>query len=621
MVGRDRGFSKSDHSLRCIGSDTESGLDCTTGGAAGGRKPEFVSDTSCDYQTPNVAHRDQQPGVTPIANKYSVNLDDFLGSEEGSAVNNMDDTVVKKDTSILTGIEQTSQMISPRKLLSVQYCSTPAAASPGPKAGSAMRRGHDETKAAPSHFKESPSTKLPSYAMSANRRSEDVATMIEYSSLESSAPQLNPSTGRLPTTTATTDAFEDINLEAPPSHHDQQDPPSLSPPPPSLSHNSDPTVYRKPYSSKPVEYNEKHNKKDNEEWFDRKAAYKKQFKKAIIILLIAALMLSILFNIVQALSNNTYQVRQPVIIRPVMNHTQLERTQPSYYADPEIQEMFGDTSLRKVFYGINYTPPNSIYPQCGVDQKQVAKDIATLSQLTNRVRLFSTDCEQADMVLNAIEGLGVNMTISMGLWVNRFAEVTIRQLANMRRILNKYPNHLINSIFLGNEVLFRDDLSDQELIGFIEYVREYLERKGLTIPVGTSEVGFKWSPGLASHVDVMGVNIQPFFGGADVNRSLTWTYDYLLEEISTKRTSRKTKIVLSEVGWPIKGDPLHLANPGIQQLQLFLDNWVCANQNSDIGWYWHEAFDTPWNDLRNHNYWGILGDENKLKPNLTLPNC
>ncbi|KAA8917714.1 hypothetical protein TRICI_000153 [Trichomonascus ciferrii] len=620
MVGKTRVFSKTDHSLRCIDSDTESGLDCTTGVVgAGGRKPDFISDASCDYQTPDVTHGGQHTGVTPIANKYSVNVDDFLASDEGSADNSnkkMDATVVKRDTSMLTDTEPASQLISPRKLLSVQYCSTPAVSAADLRARSAMRREHAETvKAVPDIAEEFTSANLPPYAISANPRSADVATMIEYSSLESSGPQLNPSIERPAAATATTDAFEDVDLEAPPTHHDPPDPPSSLPPSPSLSQNSDPTVYRKH-----VEQNE--NEKKNEgEWFDRKAAYKVQLKKSLIILLIAALALSILFNIIQALSNNSNQGRQPVIIQPIMNHTQLERTQPSFYTDPDIQEMFGDSALKKVFYGINYTPPNSIYPQCGVDQKQVAKDIATLSQLTNRVRLFSTDCEQADMVLNAIQGLGVNMTVSMGLWVNRFAEVTVRQLANMRRILNKYPSKLINSIILGNEVLFRDDLSDQELIGFIEYVKEYLERKGLHIPVGTSEVGFKWSPGLASHVDIMGVNIQPFFGGADVNRSLTWTYDYLLEEISTKRTSRNTEIVLSEVGWPIKGDPLHLANPGIQQLQLFLDNWVCANQNSDVGWYWHEAFDTPWNDLRKHNYWGILGDDNKLKPNLTLPDC
>lgn len=620
MVGKSRVFSKSDHSLRCIDSDTESGLDCTVGVVdAGRRNREFISDASCDYQTPDMSHGGQKPGVTPIANKYSVNVDDFVasGGESAANNNNMDATVVKRDTSMFTDIEQNSQLFSPRKLLSVQYCSTPAASAPDPTASSAVRRGPAETvKADPDVIEKSPSTNLPSYAMSPNRRSADVATMIEYSSLESTAPQLNPSTGYSQPITASPDSFEDVELEDPPTHHGPPDSPSHPPPSPSLSHNSDPTVYRKP-----VEYNEKNDKKNDGEWFDRKSVYKKQLKQAFIILLIAALMLSILLNIVQVLSNNSNQDRQPAMAHPVMNHTRLERTQPSFYTDSDVQELFGDSDLKKVFYGINYTPPNSIYPQCGVDQKQVAKDIVTLSQLTNRVRLFSTDCEQVDMVLNAIQGLGVNMTVSMGLWVNRFAEVTIRQLANMRRILNRYPSHLINSIILGNEVLFRDELSDQELIGFIEYVKEYLERKGLHIPVGTSEVGFKWTPGLASHVDIMGVNIQPFFGGADVNRSLTWTYDYLLEEISTKRTSRNTEIILSEVGWPIKGDSLHLANPGIQQLQLFLDNWVCANQNSDVGWYWHEAFDTPWNDLRKHNYWGILGDDNKLKPNLTLPNC
>lgn len=114
------------------------------------------------------------------------------------------------------------------------------------------------------------------------------------------------------------------------------------------------------------------------------------------------------------------------------------------------------------------------------------------------------------------------MTLSLGVWVDRSYEGSRRQMKDMNRIVTAYPSKYIDSILIGNEVLFRQDMSQEELIAYIESAKSFLKSKNLDIPVGTSEIGAKWNAELASHVDVLAANIHPFFGGVPVNVSTKW---------------------------------------------------------------------------------------------------
>lgn len=132
------------------------------------------------------------------------------------------------------------------------------------------------------------------------------------------------------------------------------------------------------------------------------------------------------------------------------------------------------------------------------------------------------DCQQADFVLNAIRDLELDMTVSLGVWIDKTEEGSRRQINLMKRIVSTYPAKYIDSIIVGNEVLFREDMTQHQLISHIESVKEFLKSKKIDIPVGTSEIGSKWNAELASHVDVLAANIHPFFGGVPVNISTKW---------------------------------------------------------------------------------------------------
>jgi hypothetical protein len=162
-----------------------------------------------------------------------------------------------------------------------------------------------------------------------------------------------------------------------------------------------------------------------------------------------------------------------------------------------------DTELKQIFGGMDYTPLNAQYPGCGAIQSNVTADIATMSQLTKQIRLYGTDCNQTEMVLNAIQDLKVDMTVFVGVWVDTNATTLARQLADMYSILSKYPADLIDGVAVGNEVLFREDKTEAELIDLINEVRTNVTAMNLgkTIPICTSDLGSKWTSTLSAAVD------------------------------------------------------------------------------------------------------------------------
>jgi hypothetical protein len=149
-----------------------------------------------------------------------------------------------------------------------------------------------------------------------------------------------------------------------------------------------------------------------------------------------------------------------------------------------------DSSLHRIFPGMDYTPENAQYPACGSLQSNVTADVAILSQLTTKVRLYGTDCEQATMVLDAIQNLKVNMTVFVGVWVDTNATTLQRQLDAMYSILKTYPTDLIEGIAVGNEVLFREDKTEAELIALIQEVKTNVTAMNLSksIPICTRYV-------------------------------------------------------------------------------------------------------------------------------------
>jgi exo-beta-1,3-glucanase (GH17 family) len=298
-----------------------------------------------------------------------------------------------------------------------------------------------------------------------------------------------------------------------------------------------------------------------------------------------------------------------------------------------------NANLHKVFPGIDYSPINTQYPDCLTNppsQNNITRDLAVLSQLTNVVRLYGTDCNQTEMLLHSIDRLDLNGTVKvwLGVYLDNNSTTNTRQLSRMYEIINTYGTSSFLGVIIGNEVLFNQYMTESALQTLLIEVKSNFTNKGISLPVTTSDLGNNWSAALASAADYVMANVHPFFAGVSASTAASWTWDFWQENDSGFKTSASQNII-SETGWPSQGGTdcgaatscTEGSVAGINEMNTFMNDWVCQALANGTNYFWFEAFDEPWKiqfdtagqDWEDH--WGLMDVNRNLKSGVVIPDC
>ncbi|KAJ9131731.1 Endo-beta-1,3-glucanase [Pleurostoma richardsiae] len=308
----------------------------------------------------------------------------------------------------------------------------------------------------------------------------------------------------------------------------------------------------------------------------------------------------------------------------------------------EIQKLLNNPDLHKVFPGVDYTPLNTQYPDClrnPPSQNNITRDMAVLSQLTNTIRLYGTDCNQTEMTIHAIKRLEMEDTVKiwMGVWQDNNQTTNDRQLAQMWDILDTYGDSPFKGVIVANEILYRQQMTASELGQLLSSVRSNITAKGMSLPVATSDLGDALTAELVEQSDYVMANIHPFFGGVNAEDAASWTWTFWETHNGPFFKSDTSKNVISETGWPSQGgtdcgttsitDCPDAAVAGIDELNQFMDDWVCAALTNGTEYFWFEAFDEPWKiqfdtgDQNWEDHWGLMDVNRNLKKGVKIPDC
>lgn len=278
-------------------------------------------------------------------------------------------------------------------------------------------------------------------------------------------------------------------------------------------------------------------------------------------------------------------------------------------SSPEVKALLNNKAFHKVFPGMDYTPLNAQYPDCihnPPSQNNITLDIAQLSQLTPAVRLYGTDCSQTEMVLTAIDRLGYNDTLQVwiGVWLGNNATTNARQLSQMEDVLRTYPSKHFAGIIVGNEVLFREDMTEATLASNLSNVRQTLADLSIDLPVATSDLGDDWTADLASDSDIVMANVHPFFAGVTPSAAPGWTWEFWQNHNVDLKTSSTASgkgwpgSIIAEVGWPSDGGTncggmdgsckqgQEGAVAGISEMNEFMEGWVCESLKNGTTFFW-----------------------------------
>jgi len=251
---------------------------------------------------------------------------------------------------------------------------------------------------------------------------------------------------------------------------------------------------------------------------------------------------------------------------------------------------------------------------------EIDSDLKLLKRYTSRIRTYST--LQNPQVYRLAEKDGLQ--VLAGAWIDRRLDNNEKEIDTLIAQARRYPNS-IGRVIVGNEVLFRNDIPPEQLMGYVDRVRAAIHQ-----PVSIAEPWHIWAkyPELVEHVDFITVHLFPYWNGiaAVGNGSGEDRFPAIKDALGSYETLHKMypnkPIVIGEIGWPSNGDRFKYADPSVSNEAIFLRTWFNEAKKRNIDYYIMEAFDQPWKEAlsgRTEAYWGMFNADRQLKFPFTGP--
>lgn len=275
-------------------------------------------------------------------------------------------------------------------------------------------------------------------------------------------------------------------------------------------------------------------------------------------------------------------------------------------SESEIRKQFSET-LNMGIHGLCFSP--YIEGQMIGDvlsENQINRRLDIISPFSQWIRTFS--CSEGNELIPAI-ACQKGLKTLVGAWISNDKD---RNEKEIQSLIALGKSGFVTIAAVGNEVLHRGEISEQELLHYIKRVREALPA---SIPVGYVDAYYQFldKPNLIAACDVILTNCYPFWEGAENAYALS----YLNEIIElTKQAANGKKIIITETGWPSLGESVELAKPShLNAMKYFISvqEWA-KSKNIDL--FYFSSFDESWKVNQEGEVgaaWGIWDKNEKLK--------
>lgn len=263
-------------------------------------------------------------------------------------------------------------------------------------------------------------------------------------------------------------------------------------------------------------------------------------------------------------------------------------------------------TLNKGLHGLCFSPYVE-GQQAGdiLSAEQIKRRLDIIAPHTKWIRSFS--CTEGNELIPEIAHQKGLKTV-VGAWISNDRNRNEKEIETLIKLAKA---GLVDIAGVGNEVLHRNEISEQELITYLKKVKEAVP----TIPVAYVDAYYQFldRPDLVSNCDVLLVNFYPFWEGVNNDYALSYLQNML--EL-TQTISMGKKIIISETGWPSKGDGVENAIPSeINAMKYFVASQEWAKRN-DIELFYFSSFDESWKVKQEGTVgtaWGIWDKNEKLK--------
>ena len=262
--------------------------------------------------------------------------------------------------------------------------------------------------------------------------------------------------------------------------------------------------------------------------------------------------------------------------------------------------------LRHKIHGISFSPyVDGQSPGAEISERQIRERLSIIQPYTHWIRSFSCrDGNQETPRIAHENGLKtmVGVVLSEDLELN---EIELRNGIEVAR-----AGHA--DIFaVGNEVMLREDLTEDQLIDYIERAKAAVPG----VPVGTVDAYFLFEnhPRVAAACDTLLVNCYPFWESCPAEYALLYMKEMYRRALNV---ADGKKVIISETGWPTVGSAFGAAIPSYDNaVEYFIRTYQWAHEEG-IEIFYFSSFDESWKIGDEGDvgaYWGLWDKDGNLK--------
>lgn len=271
----------------------------------------------------------------------------------------------------------------------------------------------------------------------------------------------------------------------------------------------------------------------------------------------------------------------------------------------DLKSLFQEIMTAKVF-GFCY----SLYedgqgPGTIITEAQVRRRMQVLQPHSEWVRSFSC-IEGNEHIPRIAKELGMKTLV--GAWLGNDMEKNEEEIEALIALAKE---GVVDVAAVGNEVLYRKDLTEEQLLEYIRRVKAALP----DIQVGYVDAYYEFDqkPHIADACDIILVNCYPFWEGTPIE----YAFDHMKHMYNIAKNAGKGKpVMITETGWPSEGAALGGAQPSKENaLKYFLNTQLWSN-DEEIPVFYFASFDESWKVGAEGDvgaYWGIWDKNEKIK--------
>ncbi|MEC3906257.1 glycosyl hydrolase family 17 protein [Tamlana sp. 2201CG12-4] len=262
--------------------------------------------------------------------------------------------------------------------------------------------------------------------------------------------------------------------------------------------------------------------------------------------------------------------------------------------------------LKNGMHGLCFSPyEEGQAPGDQITEAQIRRRMKIIRPYTKWIRSFS--CTDGNEMIPLIaKEYGIKTLV--GAWLGDDPEINKKEIAGLIKLAK---DGYVDIAAVGNEVMYRGDLTEEELLDFMHQVKEAIP----DIPMGYVDAYYEFNdrPKITEACDVILANCYPYWEGCSLEYSLIYMKDMFNQAV---KAANGKKVIITETGWPSQGEGLNGALPSYENAIKYFINTQQWSGEDDIKVFYFSSFDESWKVGAEGDvgaYWGLWDKNEKLK--------